>query len=389
MANVYLDKKSGIYYYRFKIKGKQYRGSTGKKTLKQAELIARKRKKEISGSGSYNDLFDRLLSSISELPLLQQEEIRRSLAQQLIASNQNQMLIDHAFDAYLLKPKKGNPQEAHLNRNKSYWNHFTQWLNEKHPSVKYMNEITHSIADAYMSYKWSQNISERTYNAHLGFLRNIFDLLRLNAGLIDNVWKNIDKLKLNTTHKEALNKDEIRAILNVAEGSVKTLILIGLYTGMRLGDCCHLKWSEIDFNKQLITKKTSKTGTIVTLPIAPIIDSELSKLPMNKEFVLPEIGEHYPNHADKISRQIKNVFEQAGIKTTVKSEKGNRQIVKYGFHSLRHTFVSMLHENNVPQMAVMAMVGHNSQDVHRIYQHTSEDLKRNAIQTLTRNTHEV
>ena len=79
-----------------------------------------------------------------------------------------------------------------------------------------MNEITHSIADAYMSYKWSQNISERTYNAHLGFLRNIFDLLRLNAGLIDNVWKNIDKLKLNTTHKEALNKDEIRAILNVA-----------------------------------------------------------------------------------------------------------------------------------------------------------------------------
>ncbi|MAW40604.1 MAG: hypothetical protein CMF27_06760, partial [Kiritimatiellaceae bacterium] len=154
MANVYLDKKSGFFYYRFTIKGKQYRGTTGKKTQKQAELIAKQRKTEIMGSGSYNDLFDRLVSSINELAPHQQEEVRRSLAQQLIASNDNQLLIENAFDAYLLKPKKGNPQAAHLSRNRSYWNHFTKWLSEKHPNIKYMNEITHHIADAYMSYKW-------------------------------------------------------------------------------------------------------------------------------------------------------------------------------------------------------------------------------------------
>ncbi|MFL2876518.1 MAG: tyrosine-type recombinase/integrase [Pontiellaceae bacterium] len=389
MANVYLDKKSGFFYYRFTIKGKQYRGTTGKKTQKQAELIAKQRKTEIMGSGSYNDLFDRLVSSINELAPHQQEEVRRSLAQQLIASNDNQLLIENAFDAYLLKPKKGNPQAAHLSRNRSYWNHFTKWLSEKHPNIKYMNEITHHIADAYMSYKWSQKISERTFNAHLGFLRNIFDLLKLNAGLIDNVWKSVDKLKLKTTHKEALSAEQIKAILGIAEGSTRLLILIGLYTGMRLGDCCRLKWSEIDLNRLMITKQTAKTGKVITLPIAPIIDQELTTLPMHTEFVLPDIAALYPDNADKISRRIKAVFEEAGIQTTEQSTNGKRLVVKYGFHSLRHTFVSMLHENNVPQMAVMAMVGHNSQDVHRIYQHTSDGLKREAIQTLIRITDET
>ncbi len=100
-----------------------------------------------------------------------------------------------------------------------------------------MNEIANHIADAYMSYKWSQNITERTFNAHLGFLRNIFNLLKLNAGLIDNVWKSVDKLKLTTTHKEPLTQEQISAILEITEGPIRALILIGLYTGIRFGDC--------------------------------------------------------------------------------------------------------------------------------------------------------
>ena len=47
MANVYLDKKSGFFYYRFTIKGKQYRGTTGKKTQKQVNRYT-----EVYGQGA-------------------------------------------------------------------------------------------------------------------------------------------------------------------------------------------------------------------------------------------------------------------------------------------------------------------------------------------------
>ncbi len=67
-----------------------------------------------------------IVTSINGLPPLEQDDVRRKLAQQLIASNDNQLLIEEAFDAYLQKPKKENPQEAHLSRNRTYWNHFYQ-----------------------------------------------------------------------------------------------------------------------------------------------------------------------------------------------------------------------------------------------------------------------
>lgn len=54
----------------------------------------------------------------------------------------------------------------------------------------------------------------------------------------------------------------------------KLLVTIGIYTGLRLGDCCRLEWESVNLERrviQLIPSKTKKHmhGRPVTIPIHP------------------------------------------------------------------------------------------------------------------------
>ena len=53
---------------------------------------------------------------------------------------------------------------------------------------------------------------------------------------------------------------------------ILALFAIGTCTGLREGDICTLRWSEVDLESGWITRRTSKTGSIVTIPILSILD---------------------------------------------------------------------------------------------------------------------
>ena len=59
------------------------------------------------------------------------------------------------------------------------------------------------------------------------------------------------------------------------------LILIGIYTGLRLGDCCGLDWSQISLAQgviQLVPRKTRRHHQrIVTIPIHPALGRRSSR----------------------------------------------------------------------------------------------------------------
>ena len=58
---------------------------------------------------------------------------------------------------------------------------------------------------------------------------------------------------------------------------------------------------------------------------------------------------------------------------------GIRRYVSAGFHSLRHTAVSLLRQAGAAQSVSQAIVGHNSPEVHALYTHTDEDAMRRAV----------
>lgn len=76
-------------------------------------------------------------------------------------------------------------------------------------------------------------------------------------------------------------------------------------------------------------------------------------------------------------------FEACGIVTTgERNGAGVRRYVAAGFHSLRHSAVSLMREAGAAQSISQAIVGHNSPEVHQLYTHADEDALRRAVSAL-------
>ena len=167
------------------------------------------------------------------------------------------------------------------------------------------------------------------------------------------------------------------------------LILIGIYTGLRLGDCCRLDWSQINLAQgviQLVPKKTRRHHQrMVTIPIHQALGEVLVEdgaagvraLPAGP--VLPRIAEQYGRARWQVSHELSRIFRRAGISTSVSIEGRCRRTPEATFHSLRHTFVSFAANAGVPLHIVQSIVGHESTAMTRHYYHENIDALKSAV----------
>ena len=70
----------------------------------------------------------------------------------------------------------------------------------------------------------------------------------------------------------------------------------------------------------------------------------------------------------------------------IDEDTGEHKLPKKSFHSFRHTMVTMLQGNDVPEDVRMMIVGHSNPDVHKIYSHDEEAAIKSAIHKLPKLT---
>ena len=85
---------------------------------------------------------------------------------------------------------------------------------------------------------------------------------------------------------------------------------------------------------------------------------------------------------------MKALFEESGIATQSDTGRVNpktktkRKAVDVGFHSFRHTFVSLCANAGVPLAVVQAIVGHTNAAMTSHYFHVSDDALKSAVAAL-------
>jgi integrase len=272
----------------------------------------------------------------------------------------------------------------------SKWSIFEKWMQRERPRVTTLKDVDGDVAQAYLENLNHGRLANATFNGHLNVLRYIFRVLKDKAQLPEkNVWMKPKTKPLVTQSRRELTIDELKLVCDRATGELKTLFCIGLYTGLRLGDCATLRWCEVDLRRNQIQRVPRKTALRspkpVTLPIHPVLLNVLNAIPADerKEFVLPRMANVYLNGSRSLlTTEIQNHFDDCGIETTRERENGVRRVVEVGFHSLRHSFVSMCRASGVALSVVESLVGHSSVDMTRHYSHTSELAAQNAVATL-------
>ena len=300
---------------------------------------------------------------------------------------------------YVKSPNRNDLAPSTLHAKKNVWFHFAKWMEHNYLPVNDLAGVTSEAVAEYLACLRA-SLAGSSYNGRVCVLREIFHVLAEKAGIEDDPWAGV-RLRPDDSHsRRELTMMELERLLMAAKRTdVETakksaapwrnewrkLFLVGIYTGMRLGDCCKLSWTSVNLSTgiiQLVPQKTKRHhGRIVTVPIHPALRSAFEESPEGERggFVLPTLAEYYMKSKWRVGHELGEIFRAAGIVTSVQIEGRRTKTPEATFHSLRHTFVSFAANAGVPLHIVQSIVGHESTAMTRHYYHENEDALRQAV----------
>jgi integrase len=190
--------------------------------------------------------------------------------------------------------------------------------------------------------------------------------------------------------KHVFTAEQVQRLIDTAEGDWKGLVIAGFYTGARLSDLANLTWDNVDLFKKVIDFTQKKTGKKIQIPIAEDLHNYLLSLPTkdsSKAPVFPTLFGKTSAGKSGLSMAFGRLMARAGIDQGTIRERGegvSRKTSALSFHSLRHSFNSILANANVPQELRMKLTGHSSVDMNDGYTHHELAVIRGALEHLPR-----
>ena len=252
---------------------------------------------------------------------------------------------------------------------------------------KYFNRL--SSNHTYSQLKYLKNVLKMFFNWCIDnnyILKN--PCLKIDIkGNKTNIINNTKNKKL-----EILTESEIKKIKKYIKGSKNELLfLLDMATGLRLGELLALDWNNINLNKKNLRIERSvkevyvydendsrhietifqvpKTlSSIRTVPIPASLVRRLNKITV-KEGLLFHDENNQPLKGKNVSYAWKKILQKCDI-----SHKK--------FHSIRHTYASMLLKNGVDIQTVAELMGHTTITITQIYLHSSDEQKYSAVEKI-------
>lgn len=194
------------------------------------------------------------------------------------------------------------------------------------------------------------------------------------------------------TQKQVYTEKEYQKIIdyilkNISSKSVG--ILLGIYTGMRIGEICALQWKDINFEEQIIN--VNKTIQRIYNPLDELEPSKIVITPGKTKNSIRQIP--ITNDIVQILKTIKNedsFYILSNSKKPIEPRTYRKFYNKFmketgvepiKFHALRHTFASINIENGADVKTISDILGHSDIAITlKTYTHTSQKAKEKAIQ---------
>lgn len=317
--------------------------------------------------------------------------------------------LDDVWKKYFESHSRPDSSVGTLGNYKRHWLNFKAWLALQYPQIKHFGQISVDIAQEYSEHIWNRKrsigkkeaakelkISANTFNYHIQSLSLITKILASSAGVEQNPWHSIKKKVENKQSRKDFTKDEVFKIfetindekfylMNKVEMSL--LCHIGAFTGLRLESAVCLKWSNIDFQREMISTLPAKTKRIqrwVFIPLHPLLRHKLEaalKWKDESDLVIPKTAARYANNADGVKKDIMKILDHTGL-----SKRGNavRGICRnlYGFHSFRHFFASTCANAGVPVSTLSEILGDNIATLQKYYMHAQDESKKLVLRAL-------
>ena len=262
-------------------------------------------------------------------------------------------------------------------------------------NCKLYNMKTITLQDCYI--KMSKNGFSGAKIKKMNKLLYQFFKYAINEGYLNrNPAENIVIPKLEKEKKlkedklEYYSEEEVKLLKKSLKGNeLELLVLFALGTGLRQGELLALRYSDIDYdNMQIHVQRTVKTNYV--------FDAN------NKKHRQLNFLEPKTKNSNRIVDIPSSLFKLLPVKNTdelIFTDNGNvweaRKLYRHWnyflrdnnlpvkkFHSLRHTYATLLLSKGVELITVSKLLGHSSLQITEIYSHVIPKLKTNAVNKL-------
>ena len=179
----------------------------------------------------------------------------------------------------------------------------------------------------------------------------------------------------DTALPHALNQEQVAALLSKAEGDtvLKSLILIAISSGMRIGELLSLQVNNIDLSERTITLQSqqTKTRTARKVVVAACAWPSIEDL-VRAQQGAPEGGEA------KLFQPSRKGARRLSIQRAWNVLRERAALTAVRFHDLRHTCATWLIKGGCPLSTVAQILGHRNISTTMIYTRmdTSEMTRR-------------
>jgi integrase len=254
-----------------------------------------------------------------------------------------------AWECFAASPRRPDCSPETLQQYEYQFGRFAEWADKSRPGVRFLSQVDEGVAEAFAACL-EREVSPSTFNRYRDLLLMVFRVLRdRNGHSPANPWEAIQRKRAKNGHgRREFDDEELRRIfltlqkrcegiqLTWGEDGIRgeralgdhdresaaemlTVATLGLYTGLRMGDCCRLRWEEVDLARKAIVRRPSKTSRRsdrpVVVPVHPDLLQRLLAVRPDpaKGFVCPRKAEQYGRNKSDVSKRFSTLFRQCGI----------------------------------------------------------------------------
>jgi integrase len=232
-----------------------------------------------------------------------------------------------------------------------------------------VKNISQEMVERFAANLSAQGIAPATASRCLTLAGSIFRKGMQWGYLSKNPAEFVVKPKVPKPKVDILEPDEIKQLIDATDPRYHCLIMFACLTGCRQSEILGLRWADVDLangrvfirqtlqGNQFFEPKTESSRRVIDL--LPVLVEELKTHQVRQAVELPQ------NPYDLVFTSLKGTPMKGRNVTQRILEPALKRagLRKVGFHSLRHSYVSMLIAQGENVKTIQALVGHSSAKV--------------------------